>query len=503
MLTDAELLRRYDEDRSEAAFAELVQRHLDFVYSVALRHVGGDTHFAQDVAQKVFVDLAREAAPLSRRAVLRGWLYRSSQFRAVDVVRSERRRRDREQKAQAMNEISSSPASIDGDSLRPALDQAIGELSDRDRDVVLLRFFEGKAYADVAAAVHMKEDAARVRVDRALEKMRQGLARRGITSTTAALALVLANQTTMAAPAGLAAAVTGTVLASSVAGSSALIASAALWVGGALMIPAAGMALHEYQEAQRAHGALEAVTAERTVEMDRFGALETARLQAEKNHSGLLVRANALRTARAAAERKSDPVAEGQKLLAEFPQSRAMLIAAGISKVAGRYHPFYRLANLTPAQIEEFETLMATTWADSVTVTPATVAAGTPWPTEGQLRAILGDLGYEQYQNYSEVRYSYQFADLLATPVNLAGEPLSVGQIDQLAQIVAENSAADRGRPDPGEDSATFADALASVDWDNVMAQTKAILSPTQWRAAQGPLLNAQLLAAVAQDRKL
>ena len=138
-----------------------------------------------------------------------------------------------------------------------------------------------------------------------------------------------------------------------------------------------------------------------------------------------------------------------------------------------------------------------------MTVTPATVAAGTPWPTEGQLRAILGDLGYEQYQNYSEVRYSYQFADLLATPVNLAGEPLSVGQIDQLAQIVAENSAADRGRPDPGEDSATFADALASVDWDNVMAQTKAILSPTQWRAAQGPLLNAQLLAAVAQDRKL
>ena len=95
MTEDAELLRRYAADRSEAAFAELVQRRLDLVYSVALRQVGGDAHLAQDVTQRVFADLARKAAKLSDRTVLSGWLYRSAQFAASDVVRSERRRRAR------------------------------------------------------------------------------------------------------------------------------------------------------------------------------------------------------------------------------------------------------------------------------------------------------------------------------------------------------------------------------------------------------------------------
>src|SRR5712671_2467627 len=106
---DAELLRRYAEEKSEAAFAELVRRRVNLVYSVALRQVGGDAHLAEDVTQRVFADLARQAKQLTGHAVLSGWLYRSAQFAATDVVRAERRRRVREQEAQTMNEMSANP----------------------------------------------------------------------------------------------------------------------------------------------------------------------------------------------------------------------------------------------------------------------------------------------------------------------------------------------------------------------------------------------------------
>jgi RNA polymerase sigma factor (sigma-70 family) len=218
MSDDAALLRRYAEDRSEAAFAELVRRHLSLVYAVALRQCGGNAHLAQDVAQRVFTDLARKAAALASRPVLSGWLHRATQFAATDVVRAERRRRIREQEAHAMQELTRRPgAEPDWDRLRPVLDQAVNELGERDRDAVMLRFIEGRAFADIGAVLRLSEDAARMRVDRALDKLRGSLAKRGVTSTTAALAVVLANQAGVAAPAGLAATVTGAALAGATA----------------------------------------------------------------------------------------------------------------------------------------------------------------------------------------------------------------------------------------------------------------------------------------------
>src|SRR5215207_8553445 len=103
MTEDAELLRSYARDRSQTAFAELVKRRIDLVYGVALRQVGGDSYLAQDVTQLVFADLARKANELSSHLVLSGWLYRSAQFAAADAVRSERRRREREQESFMMN----------------------------------------------------------------------------------------------------------------------------------------------------------------------------------------------------------------------------------------------------------------------------------------------------------------------------------------------------------------------------------------------------------------
>jgi RNA polymerase sigma factor (sigma-70 family) len=219
-IEDAELLRRYAEERAEDAFAELVRRHLDRVYTVALRQVGGDVHLAEDVSQRVFADLARKAAALAERPVLGGWLYRSTQFAATDVVRAERRRKRREQEAETMREITDNAgAAVDWERLRPVLDQIMGELKDEDRDAVWLRYFEGRSFADVGTRLRVAENTARMRVDRALEKLHKALAKRGVTSTTGALAAVLGSQAVAAAPTGFATAVTGAALAGAAGGS--------------------------------------------------------------------------------------------------------------------------------------------------------------------------------------------------------------------------------------------------------------------------------------------
>src|SRR5258707_15684021 len=104
-MNDSELLRRYAENGCETALTELVQRHIDLVYSAALRQVGGDAHLAQDVTQTVFVDLARKASSLTMRSVLAGWLYTSTRFAAAKMIRTEQRRQAREQEAYSMEEL--------------------------------------------------------------------------------------------------------------------------------------------------------------------------------------------------------------------------------------------------------------------------------------------------------------------------------------------------------------------------------------------------------------
>src|SRR5512147_1381624 len=97
MTPDAQLLHDYATTNSQEAFGELVRRHVNLVYSTALRQVGGDTYLAKDVAQTVFTDLARKAHSLSRRPTLSGWLYTSARFAAAKAVRAEQRRRGREE----------------------------------------------------------------------------------------------------------------------------------------------------------------------------------------------------------------------------------------------------------------------------------------------------------------------------------------------------------------------------------------------------------------------
>jgi RNA polymerase sigma factor (sigma-70 family) len=243
MTPDPELLNRYATQRDEAAFAELVRRHLDHVYSTALRLVGGDSHFAEDVVQMVFIDLARKARSLRRYAALSGWLHTSARFAAAKAVRGEQRRRQREQTALTMPATSVTPAP-QWEQLRPVLDQAIGELSDADRDALLLRYFEKKPFADIGAALGLSENAARMRVERATDRLREKLAMRGITSTVAALGTALAQDAVGTAPAALAAQVVSQALAGAGASSVAVLttgAKLALIAAGLLVVATVGV----------------------------------------------------------------------------------------------------------------------------------------------------------------------------------------------------------------------------------------------------------------------
>lgn len=210
-LSDQALLRDYAANRSEAAFAELVRRYVDLVYSVA-RRMTGDEDEARDVTQSVFVALARAAAKLRRHPVLAGWLHCTSRNLAANAVRGDVRRRAREQQAALMNEISSQEPEALWEQIAPLLDAALAELNQSDRDAVLLRYFQNKSVREVGKVLGASESAAQKRVNRAVERLRQIMVRNGIGTTASGLTVAIANGAVKAAPAGLAAIVSATAL---------------------------------------------------------------------------------------------------------------------------------------------------------------------------------------------------------------------------------------------------------------------------------------------------
>lgn len=199
---DMALVQAYAAEQSEAAFATIVSRHAGLVHSAALRQLR-DEYLAQDVTQAVFVLLARKAGSLSPETVLSGWLYRTTLFACADVRRREMRRQQREQEAFMEASIETSDTQTVWSKLAPILEENMARLRDRDRDALVLRFFENKSMKEIADTLGLEERAAQKRVQRALEKLRGSFARRGITFSAALISSAIAANSVHAAPASV------------------------------------------------------------------------------------------------------------------------------------------------------------------------------------------------------------------------------------------------------------------------------------------------------------
>ena len=216
-LDDSALLREYVERDSEEAFAALVTRHVNKVYSVALR-LTGNPHSAEEITQAVFVILAKKSRQLGKRVILSGWLYQTARLTAVTFIRGGIRRARREQEA-CMQTILNENESEAWRQIAPLLDAAMAGLNETDRHAVVLRFFDGKSLREVGTALGANEEAAKKRVNRALEKLRTFFARRGVSSTTAIIAGAISANSVQAAPVALAKSVTAMAIAKGAAAS--------------------------------------------------------------------------------------------------------------------------------------------------------------------------------------------------------------------------------------------------------------------------------------------
>jgi RNA polymerase sigma factor (sigma-70 family) len=210
-LDDNALLREYVACRSEEAFAALVSRHINKVYSVALRHTG-NPHQAEEVTQTVFVLLAEKSSLLGKRVILEGWLYQTARLTARNSVRGEIRRARREQEAQMQTMVNENKSDV-WTQIAPLLDAAIARVNEIDRHAVVLRFFYEKSMKEVGAALGTTESAAAVRLHRAMEKLRQFFVKHGVNSTADIIAGAISSHSVQAAPSALAQAVTALAMA--------------------------------------------------------------------------------------------------------------------------------------------------------------------------------------------------------------------------------------------------------------------------------------------------
>jgi len=208
--SDIELLQQYVHRNSDEAFATLVTRHVNMVYSAALRKTGNPSA-AEEVTQVVFIILAKKAGGLPEKTIISGWLYQTTRLTAINFLRSEIRRAHREQEAY-MQSLANETESEAWPQIMPLLEDAMGQLGEKDRNAIALRFFEGKGFQEIGIAFGASENAAEKRVAYALEKLRRYFSKHGVTSTTATLAGAISANSVQAAPAVLVKSITAVAI---------------------------------------------------------------------------------------------------------------------------------------------------------------------------------------------------------------------------------------------------------------------------------------------------
>lgn len=465
MSDDSLLLKQYVGDHSQTAFTALVERHVDLVYSAALRQLGGDAHLAWDASQGVFLALAQNARRLVHHAALTGWLYTTTRYVCTKLVRTRQRARTREETVSSMNEIlEEGPAKPDWGAVRDVLDDAMHELGPRDREALLLRHFEGRSFGEIGGVWGLGENAARMRVARATEKLRSRLAQRGITSTAAALGAALTAHGAATAPAGLANAAATLAFAGATTAASG-------WAG--------TVALLEFMSATKLKVA--AVAAVFALAVGGYLGSEWQR-RAEPTHIPSTAmpptprQATTLATsgeraagtdeasrARTASDANPNPAppnkpaaglnAAEQNVLLALQNGQTVAARSGLEQ---RYGGLFRRLGLPPAELEKLRGLLVERQLSaSDTMMAAQVrgidleANAAPWKAlsekiradvDEDIRTTLGDARYRVYQDYNLNASSYIFLDQIERRLGDTGTPLQESQSEALLRLLVDTA---------------------------------------------------------------
>ncbi len=505
MIDDGELLRHYVEDGSQAAFTQLVERYAGLVYSCALRRTGGHAAQASDIVQSVFVTLAAKARYLGGHPSLAGWLHTTAYYCAAKLLRSDRRRRQREFEAHAMSAVDArTGSSADWEAIKPLLDEALLKLGTVDREVVLLRFMEGLSFAEIGSRLGMTEAAAQKRAGRALERVRGRLAgTKGAMTSVGGLAVLLSSHAGSAAPAGLAHSVSSAALASSLPSGAVAIhlfrimsttkmsAGVVTFVGLATLVGVVSTAAGLYELRQeRRDQTLFTAASQRLAADDKalqaFEQGETRRAARAKGESDAgFPGGNAGRKGQTASASRSWAAID-----ASDPEAHRQMTSFIKSEFNEGYRLFLAQAGLSPEQRQALEERIVGAWMSNLQIRPnggLNFGAG-PGPEE--IRAIIGDKAAQEFADYNRRAYANNLAVRLSTSTGYTDSPLSAGQQIQVAQIVAQNS--------PEYLSGSVVN-LDTVDWAAAYTQIQGALSPDQWKIAQGTLMTIRVNATVAR----
>jgi RNA polymerase sigma factor (sigma-70 family) len=494
MTHDAELLRRYAAEGDEEAFTAFVRENLGVVMASAARRLGGDEHRAREVAQQVFIAAARNAGQLARHRSVVAWLFTVTRHEALNLMRNEQRRTQRERAAAAEAELVAPTADARWEEIGPVLEGAMDQLSERHREALLLRFFSGLPLAEIGRRLGMSENAARMRVQRALEELSRRLARRQVTSTAAALGAALsARAAGSAASSEVAAALAKGALAAAASpaattGLGAIVfMNAAKWTTvittACVFALAIGTATYTWRKRTEAELELRRWQQEEKNAFARRDERSRRLAQAQSEVAQLESRVQAAsseladakkRAAEAAAPRPWDPLGEGTAFMAQYPEVRRALGSYAAASVRFRFGALFRELQLTEEEIATFSRLvgrgigMGAGLADGRSVT---LGYGMDEPGGNltqQLEELLETSGYQRYQELRRETTGRYVAREVASALYFTDTPLTPQQARELVDIIAATNP-------PGNVL-----GVVPLDWEKVIEQARGKLNAEQ-----------------------
>ncbi len=471
-LSDTELLEQFARNKSEAAFAELVERHIGLVYSTAFRKTGNPQQ-SEDITQAVFITLARKANSLGPKTVLPGWLHHTARFTAANLRQAELRRIRREQEAFMQSTMDETAPDALWRELSPLLDDAVAALGASERDAIVLRFFQNRSLAEVGATLGASEDATRMRVNRALEKMRKFFARRGVTLSSAAIAGTISANSAHAAPAGLATIVSTNVFSGTTLTTAAVVAATKAMAMTALqktiittaLAATVGVGIFEAQQNSASQKQIQNLQQQQSSLNEQFTQLQRERDDATNRLGGLIAENDQLKSnsnERELLKLRGELTAASRTAADVAPKTRSLRnnsepsqVDAQRNQTRANLDQFFKLANLSPEKADQYVNLevemkrrqdarMAGLLNGTLSVADAVRQRDLDnQEQQDQRRELLGPDGWDVLQSIADGMRNDAAKSLTGTvQANMGSNPLTQEQSDQLQSAIKAEVAA-------------------------------------------------------------